>query len=112
GRDLLPVRQGPGRGRRADVRQRGGGVTIPDPGAVGVLRAVGRRRAVPAVLGHVPGAGRGGGGRADGGDGRAAAGATPAILTRELPPATASPSEGPVRLVRRGGAMGWALSSI
>ena len=55
-----------------DVRQRRGGVAVPDLRAVGVLRAVGRRRGVPAVLGDVPGERRGRGGRADGRDGRAA----------------------------------------
>ena len=61
--------RGPEGRRRPHLRQRRGGVAVPDPRAVGLLRAVGRRRGVPALLGDVPREGRGGGRRADGGDG-------------------------------------------
>ena len=52
GRHLFPLRPAPRRLRRPDLRQRRGGVAVPDPRAVGLLRAVGQRRAVPALLGR------------------------------------------------------------
>ena len=70
-RDLFPLREGAEVRGRSDVRQRRGGVTVLDYGAIGLLRAVGRRGAVPALLGNIPGEGRGRGRRADGGDGGA-----------------------------------------
>ncbi len=43
-RHLFPLRAGAEGLRRPDLRQRRGGVAVPDRGAVGLLRAVGRRR--------------------------------------------------------------------
>ena len=48
---------------------------------IGLLRAVGRRRRLPALLGDLPRQGRAGGRPADGRDRRAAEGDEPAVLT-------------------------------
>src|SRR5262245_30844577 len=66
--------------RRPHVRRRGGGVSVPDRGAVGLLRALGRRGAVPALFGDVPGEDRGRGRRADERDGRTAGTAETGVL--------------------------------
>ena len=63
-----------------ELRQRGGSVAVPDHGAIGLLRAVGRRGAVPAVLGDLPRPRRRGRGRADGRDRRTAREAGIAVL--------------------------------
>src|SRR5262249_28521822 len=54
-----------------DLRHGRGRVAVPHHRAVGVLRAVGRRGGVPALLGDVPGRDRGRRGRADGRNGAA-----------------------------------------
>src|SRR5262249_33651479 len=82
-RHLLPVRQGAEILHGSHLRQRRGGVAVPHHRAVGLLRAVGRRRAVPALLGDLPGRLRSSRGRADARNRRAARAARAEILTRK-----------------------------
>ena len=72
--------------RRPDLRQRRGSVAVPDPRAVDLLRAVGRRRAVPALLGDLQREGRARRGWHHGRDGGAAEGdETPVLIgSRDL----------------------------